>query len=180
VLLGVEQMLHQHDQLDLAGLVHSIPRAVLGGVEEAELALPIPQHVRLEIRQRTDFSDRVKLLYRPRGRHLHCSDLSSRPISSATPSRAGLPRNSTSHTWAVTGSSTPARAPSASPAREALAPSATLRCRARYSSNGTPWATATPSARLRLSCPQAVRMRSPMPARPANVSVSAPTATPRR
>src|SRR5574342_508220 len=34
VLLGVEQMLHQHDQLDLAPLVHAIPRAVLGRSEE--------------------------------------------------------------------------------------------------------------------------------------------------
>src|SRR5512138_2781475 len=35
-LLGVQEMLHQHDELDLAALVHAIARAVLRGVEEAE------------------------------------------------------------------------------------------------------------------------------------------------
>src|SRR6266705_7227343 len=43
VLLRVEEMLHEHDQLDLAPLVDTVPRAVLGGVQEPELALPVPQ-----------------------------------------------------------------------------------------------------------------------------------------
>src|SRR5437899_189505 len=40
VLLDVEQMLHEHDELDLAPLIHTIARAVLRGIEKAELALP--------------------------------------------------------------------------------------------------------------------------------------------
>src|SRR3989441_5108499 len=42
VFLGVEQVLHQHDQLDLAPLVHPVSGAVLGGVQKPELALPVP------------------------------------------------------------------------------------------------------------------------------------------
>src|SRR2546423_11457816 len=49
VLLRVEQVLDQHDQLDLAPLVHTVSGAILGGVQEAELAFPLAQHVRLEI-----------------------------------------------------------------------------------------------------------------------------------
>src|SRR5262245_21242443 len=112
VLLGVEKMLDQHDELDLTGLVHPVARAVFCRVEKSELTLPVAQHVRLEVSQCADFSDRVELLYRSRRRHRHCSDLSSRPISSATLSRAGFPRNNTSQSWAVIGSSTPARTPS--------------------------------------------------------------------
>src|SRR5262249_28278156 len=122
VLLGIEKMFDEHDELDLPGFVHPVARAVLCRVEKSELTLPVPQHVRLEVGQCADFSDRVKLLYRSRRRHRHCSGLSSRPISSATLSRADLPRNSTSPTWAVIGSSPPARTPSAAPARDALAP----------------------------------------------------------
>src|SRR5581483_1727313 len=180
VLLGVEEVLHQHDELHLARLVHPVARAVLGRVQEAELALPVPEDVRLEVGQRAHLADRVELLHRSRCGHRHCSALSSRPISSATLSRAGFPRKRTSHTCSVIGSSTPNRAPSAAPAREALAPSATLRCAARYASYGMPCASATPSARLRLSCPREVRIRSPIPARPAKVSGSAPIATPSR
>src|SRR5207302_4761635 len=34
VFLGVEQVLHEHDQLDLASLVYPVPRAVFGGVQK--------------------------------------------------------------------------------------------------------------------------------------------------
>src|SRR5215471_11944712 len=43
VLLIVQEMLHQHDQLDLAALVDAIARAVLRGTEEAKLTLPVPE-----------------------------------------------------------------------------------------------------------------------------------------
>ena len=33
--------------LDLATLVHTIPGAVLGGIQESKLAFPVAQHVRL-------------------------------------------------------------------------------------------------------------------------------------
>src|SRR6266567_9373600 len=46
VFLRVQQVLHEHDQLDLAPLVHAIARAILGGIEKTELALPVAQHVR--------------------------------------------------------------------------------------------------------------------------------------
>ena len=65
-LLGVQQVLHQHDQLDLAALVDPVARAVLGRVEEAELALPVAEHVGLEVRERADLADGIKLLDRPR------------------------------------------------------------------------------------------------------------------
>ena len=47
-------------------------------------------------------------------------------------------------------------------------------------SSVSPCASATPSARLRLRLPVVVSTRSPMPARPAKVSGSAPSATPSR
>src|SRR4029077_17613512 len=56
VLLGVQQMLDQHDELDLAPLVHAVPRPIFGGVEEAKLALPVPQHMRLEVRELADLA----------------------------------------------------------------------------------------------------------------------------
>src|SRR6266513_6480936 len=62
VFLGVEQVLYQHDQLDLAQLVHPVAGAVFGGVQEAELALPVPQHVRLQVRELAHLADRKELL----------------------------------------------------------------------------------------------------------------------
>src|SRR2546426_9230609 len=54
VLLGVQQVLDQHDQLDLAPLIHAVARAVLRRVQEPELTLPVAQDVRLEVRQLAD------------------------------------------------------------------------------------------------------------------------------
>src|SRR5437899_12150432 len=48
VLLGVQQVLHEDDQLDLAPLVDTITGAVLRGIEEPEVTLPVSQHVRLQ------------------------------------------------------------------------------------------------------------------------------------
>src|SRR3954463_594940 len=134
-------MLDQHDQLYLSPLIHPIPGTVLGRIQEPELTFPVPQHVGLEVGQPAYLADRVKLLDRSGGGscgHRPCSDLSSRAISSAIPSRAGFPLNKTSQTFWVMGSSTPVCAPRAAPAFEVLAPSATLRCAARYSSNVWP------------------------------------------
>src|SRR5260370_38468808 len=44
VLLGVEQVLYQHDQLDLAPLGDAVAGAVLRRGQEPELALPAAQH----------------------------------------------------------------------------------------------------------------------------------------
>src|SRR6476619_1321140 len=93
-LLGIKQMFHQHDQLDFAALVHAVSRAVLGRIQKAKLTLPIAQDVRLELSKSANLPDRVELLNRTRGGcgcHLHCSDLSSRAMSSPMPSRAGFP-----------------------------------------------------------------------------------------
>src|SRR2546422_489677 len=85
VFLGVEQMLHQHDQLDLAPLIHPVAGPVLGGVQEAELALPVAQHVRLQVGELTHLADREELLNGMRDAHRQCSGLSSRSIRSAPP-----------------------------------------------------------------------------------------------
>src|SRR6266704_1668976 len=143
VLLRVEEMLHEHDQLDLAPLVDTVPRAVLGGVQEPELALPVPQDVRLQVGELADLADGKEFLDGMRDAHRHCSALSSRSIRSATACAAGLPRNSTSAT-------------------------------------SRPHPSSTPSWWLRDSGPVAVRIRSPIPASPAKVAGSAPSATPRR
>src|SRR5207253_2401980 len=84
VFLGVQQMLHQHDQLDLAPLIHPVAGPVLGGVQEAELALPVPQHVRLQVGELTHLADREELLNGMGDAHRQCSGLSSRSIRSAT------------------------------------------------------------------------------------------------
>src|SRR5256885_11189106 len=109
VLLGVEQVLDQHDQLDLAPLVHAVAGAILGGVEEAELTFPVAQHVRLEVGELTHLADRKELLDGLRRAHRppHCSGLRSRSIRSATALPGDLPWNSTAATSRAIGSSTP-------------------------------------------------------------------------
>src|SRR6267143_6449569 len=64
VFLRVQQVFHEHDQLDLAPLVHAIARAILGGIEKAELTLPVAQHVRLQVGKLADLPDREELLNR--------------------------------------------------------------------------------------------------------------------
>src|SRR5438445_188121 len=78
----------------------AIPRPVLGRIKEAELALPVPQHVRLEIGELADLADREELLYRMRRAHLpppppppHCSGFSSRSIKSTRARWGDLPSN---------------------------------------------------------------------------------------
>src|SRR5690242_6370891 len=83
VLLRVEQVFDEHDELDLAPLVHAVAGPVLGGIEEPELALPIPQDVGLEVGQLTDLADGEELLHGVRYAHRHCSGLGSRSIKSA-------------------------------------------------------------------------------------------------
>src|SRR5882762_5654172 len=156
VFLRVQQMFHEHDQLDLAPLVHAIPRAILGRIEKTELALPVAQHVRLQVGELADLADREELLdglgrcaaHRPPPSP---SAFSSRSIRSLTAWRGGLLWNSTFATSRAIGSSTPWPCPSA-----------------------------TPSVRLRDRAPVDVRIRSPIPASPANVIGCAPSVTPSR
>src|SRR6266540_1739096 len=161
VFLRIQQVLHEHDQLDLAPLVYAVPRAVLGGIQEAELTLPIAQDVRLQVGELADVADREELLdglggcaaahWAPAPPPPSPSAFSSRSIRSLTACLGGLCLNNTLATSRAIGSSTPCRSPSA-----------------------------TPRVRLRDNAPVAVRIRSPMPARPANVIGWAPSVTPRR
>src|SRR5438445_393693 len=63
---------------------------VFRGVQKTELALPVAQHVRLQIGELADLADREEFLdgvrdaHRPPPPPLHCSAFSSRSIRSAT------------------------------------------------------------------------------------------------
>src|SRR5881397_1039596 len=183
VFLGVQQVLDEHDQLDLATLVDPITRPVLGGIQEPELALPIAQHVRLQVGQLADLADREELLNwlsrRVAAAH-RLSAFSSRSIRSLTAWRGGLFSNSTFATSRAIGSSTPWRSPSATAVRVVLTPSTTAGFPASACSSVFPCPSATPSVRLRDRAPVDVRIRSPIPARPANVIGCAPSVTPSR
>src|SRR2546426_11893277 len=145
VFLRIEQVLHQHDQLDLAPLVHAVPGAVLRGVQEAELALPVPQHVGLQVGQLADLADREELLDGIGRAHRHCSALSSRSIRSAIARPGGLSSNSTAATSRAIGSSTPWRSASVTAARAVFTPSATDVRPASASASPFPRPSSTPS-----------------------------------
>src|SRR6266513_1761285 len=185
VLLGVQQVLHEHDELDLAPLVHAIAGAVLGGIQEPELTLPVAQHVRLQVGEVADLADREELLNGLGGCAAHRpppspSAFSSRSIRSLTAWRGGLFLKSTFATSRAIGSSTPWRSPRATAVRVVLTPSTTAGFPASACSSVRPCPSATPSVRLRERAPVDVRIRSPIPARPANVIGCAPSVTPRR
>src|SRR6266513_479432 len=180
VFLRVEQVLHQHDQLDLAALVHPVAGSVLGGGQEAELALPVPQHVRFQVGQLTHLADREELLHGMGGAHRQCSGFSSRSIKSDTAWLGDFRWNRTSATCRAIGSSTPCRSASVTAERAVFTPSTTAARPASASSRRLPSPSSTPSWWLRDNGPVAVRMRSPIPASPAKVAGSAPSATPSR
>src|SRR5438093_322988 len=175
VFLRVEQVLHEHDQLDLAPLVHAVAGAVLGGVQEAKLAFPVPQHVRLQIGELTHFADRKELLHGMGGAHRQCSGLSSRSIKAKTAWLGDLWLKRTSATSRAIGSSTPWRSASVTAERAVFTPSTTAARPASASSRRFPSPSSTPSWWLRDRGPVAVRMRSPIPASPAKVAGSAPS-----
>src|SRR5690348_5665747 len=145
VFLGVQQVLHEHDELDLAPLVDPVAGPVLRGIEKPELALPIPEHMRLEIGELTHFADREELLYRVRYAHRHCSGLGSRSIKSAIAWRAVLPSKRIAATWRAIGRSTWCRSPSATAVRAVPTPSATDCFPARACSSVLPFPSSTPS-----------------------------------
>src|SRR5256885_8949804 len=145
VFLGVEQMLHQHDQLDLAPLIHPVAGPVLGGVQEAELALPVAQHVRLQVGELTHLADREELLNGMRDAHRQCSGLSSRAIRSATAWLGDLRLKRTSATSRAIGSSTPCRSASGTAERAVVTPSTTAARPPSASSSGFPPPSSTPS-----------------------------------
>src|SRR5438132_1671331 len=149
VLLRVQQVLDQHDQLDLAPLIHPVARAVLRRVQEPKLTLPVAQDVRLEVRQLADLADREEFLHRIGGAHRQCSAFSSRSMRSATARRGDFPWNRTAATSRAMGSSTPWRSPSATADRAVLTPSATDERPARACSSDFPLPSAIPSGYLR-------------------------------
>src|SRR2546425_2834273 len=123
VLLRVEQVLDEHDQLDLAPLVDAVARAVLGGVQEPELALPVAQHVRLQVGELADLADGEELLPGMGSAHRHCSALRSRSISAAMASRGAFPSNRVAATTPLScaaGGMARARSPPGLPAGAAL------------------------------------------------------------
>src|SRR4051812_8198377 len=138
-------MFHEHDELDLATLVHAIPRSILGRIEKAELALPVAQHVRLEIGELTHFADAEELLNGLRA-HASCSARSSRVISSRTANRAGCPSKRMRCTVATIGISTCSRDASACALRAVVTPSAMVSFPASASARELPCPTATPTA----------------------------------
>src|SRR4051812_25642133 len=179
VLLRVEKLLHQHDQLDLPPLVHTISRAILGRVQKLELTLPIPQDVRLEIRECAHISDGKELLHRFLRFHSSTSERSSLVMSADIPLRADWPSKSTRFTASIIGISTPARTASSRALCAVTTPSATVSVPLSTSSNFAPFPISRPTARFRLRDPVHVNTRSPSPASPANVLCSAPSAIPR-
>ena len=48
VLFGIQQMLHEQNQLHFASRVHPVTASILRRIEQLELALPIAEHMRLE------------------------------------------------------------------------------------------------------------------------------------
>src|SRR4051812_30663539 len=107
VLLGVQEVLHKEDELDLATLIHSITRPILRRVEKAELAFPVAEHVRLQVGELADLADAEEFLDRLCSTHASCSDRSSRAISSATAVCAEWPSNRMRCTISTIGISTP-------------------------------------------------------------------------
>src|SRR6266550_815235 len=153
------------------------------GIEKTELALPVAQHVRLQVGELADLADREELLDGLGGCAAHRappspSAFSSRSIRSLTAWRGGLLWNSTLATSRAIGRSTPWRSPRATAVRVVLTPSTTAGFPASACSSVFPCPSATPRVRLRDRAPVAVRIRSPMPARPANVIGCAPSVTP--
>src|SRR5947208_12174419 len=173
-------MIAQHDQIDQVHQGNPFSGSVLGGDQEAELALPVPAHVRLQVGELTHFADRKELLHGMGGAHRQCSGLSSRSIKAKTAWLGDLWLKSTSATSRAIGSSTPCRSPSVTAERAVFTPSTTAARPASASSRRFPSPSSTPSWWLRDWGPVAVRMRSPIPASPANVDGSAPSATPNR
>src|SRR5436190_10413215 len=137
VLLGVQQMLDEVDQLDLAALVDAVAGAVLRRIEKAELALPVAQHVRLEVGQLTHLADAEELLD-GFGGHASCSARSSRVMSSLMARRAGYPSKRMRCTVATIGISTPSRAASACALRVVVTPSAMVSFPASASASVAP------------------------------------------
>src|SRR6266849_8351250 len=145
VFLRIQQVLHQHDQLDLAPLVHPVAGPVLGGVQEPELALPVPQHVRLQVGELTHLADREELLNGMGGAHRQCSGLSSRSIKSETAWPGDFRLDRTSATSRAIGSSTPCRSASVTAERAVFTPSTTAARPASASSRRFPSPSSTPT-----------------------------------
>ena len=61
VLVHVQKLLHEHYQLHLAPLVHTVAGAVLRRMQKAELAFPVAKHMRLEIGEIAHVADRKEL-----------------------------------------------------------------------------------------------------------------------
>src|SRR3989442_3522042 len=153
VFLRVQEVLDEHDQLDLASTAHAVASTVLGRVEEAELTLPVAQHVGLQVGELADLADRKELLDRIWDAHSpppppppHCSAFSSRSIRSPTAWRGGFAPNNTPAACPADGGPAPGRAGGEDPARAGVAASATPAPAASGRAGGDPPAHSPPSA----------------------------------
>src|SRR5262249_3514191 len=107
------------------------------------------------------------------------SPVGRRPISDARMSSSDVP-SSTLHTPSVIGISTPTRCERSRSTGAVVSPSTTWPICALASSAVAPREISSPARRFRPVGCQHVTTRSPMPASPANVSGSAPSASPSR
>src|SRR6185437_8166593 len=107
VFLLIEQVLDEHDEIDLASLIDAIAGPVLRRAQKSKLALPVAEHVRLQPSKLADFADREEFLNRFRvGTHKSRSGRSSRAMSSGTARAASCPSKSIRYTISTIGMST--------------------------------------------------------------------------
>src|SRR5687768_13541711 len=122
-------------------------------MKKLELAFPVAQHVRLEIRQRADVANGKELLHWFLRFHWSTSARNSLDMSAAIALRAGCPSNSTRFTVSTMGISTPSRAASSRALCAVTTPSATVSLSLRTSSRVLPFPISTPTALFLLSEP---------------------------
>src|SRR5687768_11390099 len=108
-------------------------------MKELELALPVAEHVWLEVGERTNITDGKELLDRLLRFHPSTSALNSLVISAEIALRADWPSNSTRFTVSTIGMSTPSRAASSRALCAVATPSATVSLPARASSSDFPF-----------------------------------------
>src|SRR5262249_55264630 len=110
----------------------------------------------------------------------HSSPRGERCIRSRTAASGAFPSYSTRYTSVMIGTSIPIRPARSWTARAVFTPSATLLMLAWIAPRPSPLARRSPTRRFRPCRLKQVVIRSPSPARPANVAPSAPSATAKR
>ena len=127
----------------------------------------------------TSLGCRVEEVLRPLGEGCY-SSLSSRVMSAVTASRGEVPSSMMRQTALVMGADVPKRWASRRAAWAVFTPSATMPREETMSSSDSPCPRRRPTCLLRERPPVQVRVRSPRPESPMNVSGAAPMAVPMR